>query len=217
MNICDGFTPFSEYTFSKTFEEIIMRHGTKLKLPAHKTLVAPYEEPYFYYIFEGRIRVSLFSVGGEEKILAIINSPAFEGVTQLLTGVNDITHISTEIPSTVYRLDKDTFWKLFRSPSIFNEIIAKDVAKMVERSNRLIEAYSFKSCKQRLYDLLKASIDVDSLSNGWYKLTLQYTQHEMAKIIGATRVTVAKFIRELRDDDLIRIINNNIEVKSNNT
>jgi CRP-like cAMP-binding protein len=212
MSSDEIFTPYSHYTHSEELEEILLQHGLKVDIPANKTIIAPYEEPFFYYITDGRLRVTIISEDGEEKILSIIKSHSFEGVISLLVP-DDISYITTEIPTAAIKLDEKTFWKLINTSELFREIILKDIASIVHRGNTLIAAYSFKNCKQRLYELLVATIDEDSLTEGWYKLVHQYTQQDMAKIVGSTRITVTRLLSELRHEGLIRNLNNEIEMK----
>lgn len=208
------FPPYSKYTFSREFERIITEHGTKLELPTGKTIISPNEPTQFYYIKEGRVRMTLLSEEGDEIIIAIIEGPGFEGAAQILSGHSDITYITTEVPTTAYRLSEKTFLSLFNSHRVFREIVVKDISKIVMRCSRLIAAHSFKPCEQRLIELLKASINEDQPTiDGWYPLNHQYTQIDMGKIIGATRVTINKCIGRFRDDGFLRIINGRIEVK----
>lgn len=206
--------PYSKYTYSREFERIIIQHGTKLDLPAGKTIIAPYEDTHFYYFKEGRVRLSLMSEEGAEVIIAIIDSPGFEGAAQMLSGYEDITYITTEVPTIAYRLTRETFLSLFHSSRVFREIIVVDISKIVMRCSRLIASHSFQPCEQRLIELLKASVDMDQTTkDGWYPLTHQYSQLDMGKIIGATRVTINKCIGRFRDEGFIRIINGKIQVK----
>ena len=78
-----------------------------------------------------------------------------------------------------------------------------------------IESLAFNSCKDRLKRLFCSTADTSCLlENKWYNLKVHYTQQELSAIIGSSRITISKTIKELCNEDFIRILNRNTQINA---
>ena len=52
------------------------------------------------------------------------------------------------------------------------------------------------------------------LGSDVYKRQVHYTQQELSAIIGSSRITISKTIKELCNEDFIRILNRNTQINA---
>ena len=104
---------------------------------------------------------------------------------------------------------------IMATSSLLKDSLLIYMSKTIMTLMKTIESLALDCCKIRLYNLFRASADNSSpMRDNWYELRFQYSQEDMAKIISANRVTVARLINELCDEELIRIVNRKIQVKA---
>lgn len=202
---------------SNEVKQIIYKNGIREEIDKNIALIKANETliDYFYFVEEGRFRFLFKDENGNEQILGILSDGSIIGAHPLIIDVEKISmSVISEIPSTTYKIPKDTFNYLIDYNKAFRDFILKAFSiNSVEQMNSMI-ALSLYPCKDRLYNLLITNIDkTQILEDVWYKLKVQYTQSDMGKIIGASRASVAKMIMELQNEGLIRIINSKIQVR----
>jgi CRP-like cAMP-binding protein len=208
-------SPFPIYSYSKDFKDLIHDAATKVTYPANKSLVFPFDtDHHFFYVGKGRVRISIMSIEGKERIQSILGEDTFFGSVFIIKNFNDSVYITTETECDIYQFNKDVFWKLINTSELFRTTILDNLSNIYLAKVKELESHSFKTCRDRLYKMLTTSVDYNNPTDkGWYKLRVQYSQTDMAKIIGANRFTVTKLLHALRDEGLIRILNNKIEIK----
>lgn len=207
-------TPFSTHAFSNKFISLIKENSKVMEFPAKQIIENPgSNNEYFYFIEKGSVRITVSSAAGEEIIIKVLGESSCFGEAILLAEKNNMFFI-TDKPSVIYRMYKDDFFKLFNESPDFRITIAKNLAGYVLDSTYRIESYAFQSSKQRLIDLFEISADTNSrFDHDWCKLKFQFSQNDMAKLIGVTKFTINKLMKELREDGIIRVVNNEIEIE----
>lgn len=209
------FYPIVSYECQE-LHELMHQNGTKCSYP-DKTIIVNSEDLVddFFFIDEGKVRYLLSGIEGDEKVLLILDKGSFFGAVPILQKLpNAGLFVITEMPTVIYKINIDSFYRLLNTSAIFRNSLIKGLSKGFHRLMLHIESLSFNSCKERLYQLLCASTDKEVVVDEcWYILKHQYPQNDIAKIIGANRVTVTKLIHELCQVGLIRIVNRNIQVK----
>ncbi|NBJ14815.1 MAG: Crp/Fnr family transcriptional regulator [Dehalobacter sp. 4CP] len=214
------FNPFFDKEILFEVRQLILMYGTRISCPTRTNFTVPGEIiDTLYYIEKGRARCYYYHPEGEEKTLMILNEGSFFNEAAILDQViayhNAIISITTYDECTLYKIDKNTFDYLFGTSDIFRKAIGLSVSRKLYITYSHVINLSFNSCKDRLYQVLYATRDLNYDSNeGWYKLKYRYTQQELANIIGSTRVTVAKLISTLTQEGKVRVLNNKIEVKA---
>lgn len=217
MQSYDFDNPYPSFPYNEDLAELIRENGIKESYPPNKTIISPGADEAFYYIKKGRARIVLNSADGKEQILAILGENALIGAPTMMSKENVNYSIITEIPSVLYKLGKTAFWQLYKGSDLFKEAILNNITENYFRLMHQMEFQTFKSCKERLYELLFISIDENAPSEkNWYKLVRQYPQSVLAKIIGANRFTVTRLFHELSEEGKIRVVNNIVEVKIDN-
>ena len=46
----------------------------------------------------------------------------------------------------------------------------------------------------------------------WYNLAISWTHHDIAAVIGINRVTVSRFIGELKNEGFLRLVNGRVQI-----
>lgn len=196
--------------------KIVHKNGTKFTYKSHETLLKPRDIiNEIFYIDEGSVRYLITSYNGVERVLTSLNKGEFFGIgpINLDNSISDISVI-TETPTVIYKITKSKYLHLIKTSDIFRNEIIKSLSLRATTLISKIINLSFTSGKERLYEFLLHSVDIDSSSDGiWYGLNDQFTQDELARIIGVSRMSIYKIIKELTEEDLIRIINRRLEMK----
>lgn len=210
-----SFNPFIGYP-SNELKHLMHEYGTKVIYPSNTSIISSgYNVDSFYFIDKGKVRYVSTSLEGEEQVVLILEEGSFFGAVPIIANIG-VTHVSViaETTTVLFIINKDQFNTLLNSSDIFRNEITKGLAIFSNKLMEQLSSFSFSSCKKRLYELFYCSIDKNHpTSEGWYKLKQQYTQQDLANIIGATRVTVTRIASELCDEGLIRIVNRKVEVK----
>ncbi|AFL99247.1 MULTISPECIES: Crp/Fnr family transcriptional regulator [Desulfitobacterium] len=192
------------------------QHGEKVLYPKHHIILTP-EMPVHsvYYIEQGRVRYVSISPQGDEHIWGILTEDSFFGLIPiLLLDPSCGVFVITETPTTIYKIEKDCFLDILNTFPEFNLSIIKGLAHFGNELLNQIESLLFYNNRERLLELLLASIDKENpVDQNWYQLKIQYTQEDIGKIIGATRITVTRLISELCKEEVIRMVNHKIEIK----
>lgn len=163
-----------------------------------------------YYIAKGQVKLSTANCEGKEKILLFLGEGTIFGAALSLTCEFSAVTAVTEYPSVLYVIDPG----IIKSSVQFKDSVITYMAKTIITLMRSVENLSLYCCKTRLYNLLRSSAsELPCEEDNWHDLKFQYSQEDMAKIINANRVTVARMVHELCNDGLIRIMNRKIQVK----
>lgn len=210
------FNPYIKFPISDEVIEIIIKNGEKKSYKVGEVIVNPYEYiEFFYYIDSGLIEYISTDLDGKEQVIGITGSGSSLGVTPILSDTSSKEIIAIAIkPSEVYRIHRNTFLKLIDSSKIFRDYIIKGLANGNFTMINIISNLTMCSCKKRLYELLLFSIKKESKDNNdWYRLDYPYTQEQLSKIIGVSRRTLQNTLYSLRDEGLVKLFSNKIEVK----
>lgn len=214
------YNPYLKIDISETID-LIHEYGTKFTYNKNQVIIKPGDKiNEFHYIEEGSVRYLLTGFNGVEHVIMISNKGGFFGVAPLcvksFTPDNQPSRYTliTETQTIIYKIEKDAFKNLIKISDDFRDKVIEGLCYNVLSLTNRIYNLSFTSAKDRLYDFYLNSIDIDSSTDDiWYGLRIQYTQEELASIIGVSRMSIYKTIKELCDENLIRIVNRKVEVK----
>ena len=184
-------------------EQFIQKHGTIIRL-APKTVFCKIGENIggVYYIAEGRTSHYIIGQNGGEKLLYTLSKGWFFG-----EAVNFLNEPSTviskaDIPTTLYRLDHDTFLRLTDESPLFRNAVLMESAKKTLIMRHEIKLFLVAADRTRLID------------GQWYDQRVHYSQSDLSVIIGSSRITVSKLLGELCDEGVIRMLNRRIQINA---
>ncbi len=195
------FSNIDEREMQELAERTTMREFSRGKLILHPD--APPE--MVYLIKEGRVKVSRYSPGGREQILALLEPGDLFGEFSLV-GEREPVHVEAFEDSLICALPRAEFIALIRSQPGLMLHVMKILADRLRRAEEEIADIVFRTVPGRLASLLQRLAEAYGESDArGMRLALRLTHHDIASMIGATRETVTSTLSRFRDDGLIDV------------
>ncbi len=155
---------------------------------------------YMYIIREGRVKVTKLSEDGREKILEFLSEGDFVGEMALLERLPRSASVKTLTPVRMLALSRSDFIGLLRkSPDLAMSVI-QELSHRLRTINEQASALSFQRVKDRTKGLLERLAD-EPCDDGSRRRTPTLTHQQIADMIGTSRETVTRVVKELKGDD----------------
>ena len=170
------------------------------RLPKNKTIV---EEgtpgDYMYVIPEGRVKVTKLSGDGREKILELLGPGDFFGEMSLLDNAVRSASVKSLTETRILALSRQDFLKeLRRNPDLAMAVI-QELTRRVRQMDEQASSLSFQRVKERTQGLLRRLAKNESEFEG-RRCTPPLTHQQIADMIGTSRETVTRVVKELKAD-----------------
>lgn len=155
---------------------------------------------YMYIIREGRVKVTKLSEDGREKILEFLGEGDFVGEMALLERLPRSASVKTLSPVRMLALSRTDFIGLLRkSPDLAMSVI-QELSHRLRTINEQASALSFQRVKDRTKGLLER-LAKEPCGDGSRRRTPTLTHQQIADMIGTSRETVTRVVKELKGDD----------------
>ncbi len=189
--------------FSRVSEadlEEIAAHLIERRFPKHTTVV---EEglagDYMYVIRQGRVKVTKASDDGREKIMQFMETGDFFGEMALLSNDPRSASVKTLEPSVLLALSRRDFIdQLRQSPDLALAVIG-ELTDRLRETNEQASSMSFQGVKDRTRGLFER-IAREEPARAGQRMTPAMTHQQIADMIGTSRETVTRAIKQLKDD-----------------
>ena len=165
-------------------------------------------------ILAGRVKISTLSADGEEVVLNILGPGQVFGEIALLDGKARTANATAIETSELVALDRGDFLPFLEQHS---EIATRLIAVLCERLRWVSDIYDdvvFINVPARLAKkllILAREFGVET-SGGAIEINIQLSQTDLGKMMGKTRESVNKVMREWQDRGLIRVENGYIKL-----
>ncbi len=184
--------------------ERIASHLIERRYPRNTTIV---EEglagDYMYVIREGRVKVTKLSEDGREKILEILEAGDFFGEMSLLDREPRSASVKTLEACRLLALSRGDFLNVLqRSPDVAVAVI-QELSRRLRWADEQTSALSFHRVKDRAQALLRRLAKEPRESGAWLA-TGPLTHQQIAEMIGTSRETVTRVVKELKQDEWLR-------------
>lgn len=168
------------------------------RYPKHATIV---EEglpgDYMYVIREGRVKVTKASEDGREKIMDFLEAGNFFGEMSLLDMAPRSASCETLEPARLLALSRNDFLDLLRrSPDLALAVIQVLTLRLRETDEQA-SSMSFQRVKERTKGLLGRM--AKELDESGRRLTPTLTHQQIADMIGTSRETVTRVVKQLKE------------------
>jgi CRP-like cAMP-binding protein len=168
------------------------------RFPAGKTIV---EEglpgDYMYVIREGRVKVTKLSGDGREKILELLESGEFFGEMSLLDRAPRSASVKTLAETRILALARNDFLSVLRrSPDLAMAVI-QELTRRLRQVDEQASSLSFQSVEERTKGLLQRMAREEVA--GQMRRTPALTHQQIADMIGTSRETVTRVVKELKE------------------
>jgi CRP/FNR family cyclic AMP-dependent transcriptional regulator len=158
-----------------------------------------------YLIDKGKVKVGFYDEIGDEHVSAILGRGEILGEMAILglTRHRDFAEV-LEDDTRVCKLSVEKAIELTRDYKNFALEINKRIGERVKRLERRIEILLFKDARQRLMEFLKDLLkECGKPCEGKVLVLHNYTQQDIASLIGVSRKTASLLLNELEEKGLI--------------
>ena len=167
------------------------------------------EGDVLYIIKEGAIKIVLPSRLGAERIVAIFSTGDFFGEMALLDGMPRSADAVAIKPSKLLFLDRSVFLQFLKKSDAAIEKILLSLSFRLRKTDDLLEDTSFLNIPARLAKkLLEIGETLGNKDGETLKINLKLSQQELADMVGATRESINKELRVLREKGLVSVVGN---------
>jgi len=152
---------------------------------------------YMYIIREGRVKVTKLSDDGREKILDFLDEGAFVGEMALLERAPRSASVKTLSPVRVLALSRADFMGILRKSPDLALAVIQELSRRLRTVNDQASALSFQRVKDRTKGLLLRLAKEPGEAGGRGR-TPSLTHQQIADMIGTSRETVTRVVKELK-------------------
>jgi len=196
---------------------LIRKHSIVRKLKPNEIYLSP-GDPIHYvaYVAEGVTSHYMFGANGREKVMYRLGRGWFfsEGIFYNDTHTVELAtrYAIAEKETTLYLMDYPNFLELLKDLDFVQAVLCSTVEKCTILRHE-IESVTFDSTSDRLKQLLLSCVNPNSVEDDhWYNLAISWTHHDIAAVIGINRVTVSRFIGELKNEGFLRLVNGRVQI-----
>lgn len=166
-----------------------------------------------YIVRKGTIKIVLPSVAGEEIIVALLKENDFFGVMAMLDGESRSADAVAVTASDVFVLGRNDFLSILQADVNALKTILFDLSQMIRKTDDLLGDVCFSPISIRLAKKLLELAELSGRIEGDTAcIDIALTQKELGDLVGATRESVNKALKALRNENLITTEANKIRI-----
>lgn len=160
-------------------------------------------------IKKGRVKISLSSSSGDEVILAIFSEADFFGEMALLDGKPRSADATALEPVELLLLSRQDFISFLSANSNAMLAVLQSLSQRLRRTDDLLHDTCFLHVSGRFAKkLVELAVTHGRQVGDTVRIDLGLTQKDMASMVGATRESINKELRILREKGLVTIEEN---------
>lgn len=154
---------------------------------------------YMYLIQEGQVKVTKISEDGREKILEMLGAGAFVGEMALVDREPRSASVKTTRPCTLLALSRQDFLGLVReNPEIAMGLI-RELSRRLREINEQVRALLFDRVEGRTRRILSRLARDPIPGRPDRRTTAAVTHQQLADLVGTSRETITRVVKELKD------------------
>ena len=173
-----------------------------------KELIYRQEEKanWCYYLKKGQVKIFVSSENGTEKTLAIYKEQMLFGEAAFFAGHPRTTNAIATKESEVLVISKENILQCFGENPMLAWSIMSSLSQTVRLLSMQINEMSFLSAKKRLLQFL-----ISEYEKG--QGVISHTQEEIGALMGVSRVTISRELRELKRAGILEIHYGKLKIK----
>jgi len=180
--------------------EFLASYLIERRFPRNTTIV---EEglpgDYMYVLREGRVKVTKLADEGREKILGFIDEGGFFGEMALIDRAPRVASVKTLKPVRLLALSRNDFLSVLRkSPDLAMGVI-QELTRRLREVDEQASSLSFQRVKERAKGVFQRLAREPAEAEG-RSTTPALTHQQIADMIGTSRETVTRVVKELKQD-----------------
>lgn len=154
-----------------------------------------------YLVASGQVKVVLIGEDGREVILSVLGEGAFFGEMALLDDEPRSAHVIAMEDSAVLALRREDFRARLRASPEVAIALLKELSRRLRRADDQIGSLVLLDVGGRVAELLVRLADEE----GADRITRKLTHATIAQMIGSSRETVSRTMRDLQDKNLVSV------------
>jgi len=166
-----------------------------------------------YLIHRGKIKIVLPSRLGDEVILAVFSEGDFFGEMAVLDGTPRSADAVAMEDAELIVLDRSDFMGFLRNNQTAIEAVLHSLSMRLRKTDDILEDTCFLKISARFAKkLVELAEKFGRKSQDSILIDLDVTQSDLAGMVGATRESINKELRVLREKGLVSTIGNRITI-----
>ena len=162
-----------------------------------------------YVVANGQVKVVLIGEDGREVILSVMGPGEFFGEMSLLDDEPRSAHVIAMEDSSLAVLRREDFEGLLTSSPQIALALLRELSRRLRRADEKVGSLVLLDVQGRVARLL---LDMAS-EEGGERITRRLTHHTIAQMIGSSRETVSRTMRDLTDKGLIAVQRRDIVIR----
>ncbi len=168
---------------------------------------------FFFLICSGRVKVIIETEDGKEAILSILYPTEFFGEMSLLDGEPRSASIVALEYTRVLIIQRDEFLNLLSKHPEMSLKILKTLSLRLRKANKQIETLMFFDAPGRIARiLLDIVLDKGAKTEKGIAVDLDFTRQELGSLIGVSRETATRVLKNFEEEGIITVEKNHIIV-----
>ena len=162
-----------------------------------------------YVVATGQVKVVLIGEDGREVILSVMGPGEFFGEMSLLDDEPRSAHVIAMEDSSLAVLRREDFESLLTATPQIALALLRELSRRLRRADEKVGSLVLLDVQGRVARLL---LDMAG-EEGGERITRRLTHHTIAQMIGSSRETVSRTMRDLTDKGLIAVQRRDIVVR----
>ena len=154
---------------------------------------------YMYLIREGQVKVTKMSEDGREKILEIFNAGDFFGDMAMLEREPRSASVKTTRLSVLLALSRQDFLGLLRENPEISMGIMRELSRRLRETDEQIRGLLFERVEGRTRRIIERMAVEEVPGDPAQRATPPVTHQQLADLVGTSRETITRVIKELKD------------------
>jgi CRP/FNR family transcriptional regulator, cyclic AMP receptor protein len=162
-----------------------------------------------YVVAQGQVKVVLIGEDGREVILSVMGEGEFFGEMALIDDEPRSAHVIAMEDSTLLVIRREDFQDLLKQAPGLGLALLRELSRRLRRVDEKVGSLVLLDVNGRVAQLLLDLAD----EAGSDRITRRLTHHTIAQMIGSSRETVSRTMRELIDKGHIEVSRREILIK----
>jgi CRP/FNR family cyclic AMP-dependent transcriptional regulator len=162
-----------------------------------------------YVVAQGQVKVVLIGEDGREVILSVLGEGEFFGEMALIDDEPRSAHVIAMEDSTMLVLRREEFEGILKQTPSIALALLRELSRRLRRVDEKVGSLVLLDVNGRVAQLLLDLAD----EAGSNRITRRLTHHTIAQMIGSSRETVSRTMRELVEKGYIEVSRREILIK----
>ncbi|MFM7009539.1 MAG: Crp/Fnr family transcriptional regulator [Betaproteobacteria bacterium] len=197
---------FADTDLSDGLKQMLLVKARSRRLTKGESLFLQGSAPdAVYFVKSGAIQLSNFSSTGREAVLGIAEAGMWFGELTLIIQQARVHDAKALVPTELMVVSKSHFFGVVNDNKDFLKELLHLVCRRYKWAIERIEATILKPVPVRLADRLLAEYDMAKHIGGSSQTELKLSQEQLGRMLGASRQTVNRLLKELESEKILTL------------